>query len=194
MSYFTIWNIQSAVTCESGRTTSSKLVCFGISKRILYFPCCFNVPATVLFIVYLRTVISMFRFFCYLWHSKAKAVNQAIQLFFIKDLPSVTQSNVQAVTAENEEQHTLSNIIYIKFQNCCFFSLRFILKDQWTNWSSDDRYEIFCKVWVLWEFTSKKNFDFFNFQVRILILSKKVGYLFWVWMNSERSSSDNCSR
>ena len=42
-------------------------------------------------------------------------------LLFIKDLPSVSQSNVQAVTAETEVQYTLSNIIYFKFQNCCFF-------------------------------------------------------------------------
>ena len=33
----------------------------------------------------------------------------------------MTQSNVQVVTPKNEEQYTLSNIIYIKFQNCCFF-------------------------------------------------------------------------
>ena len=26
-----------------------------------------------------------------------------------------------------------------------------------------------------------------SFQVRILILSREVGYLFWVWMNSEKS-------
>ena len=50
-------------------------------------------------------------------------------LLFIKDLPSVSQSNVQAVTAETEVQYTLSNIIYFKFQNCCFFSFRSILKE-----------------------------------------------------------------
>ena len=52
---------------------------------------------------------------------------------FIKDLPAVSQSNVQAVTAENEEQHTLSNIIYIKFNNCCSFSWRPILKEVLLN-------------------------------------------------------------
>ena len=31
------------------------------------------------------------------------------------------QLNVQAVTAENEEQYTLSNMIYIAFQNSYFF-------------------------------------------------------------------------
>ena len=33
---------------------------------------------------------------------------------FIKVPPSVSQTNAQAVTGENEEQYTLSNIIYIK--------------------------------------------------------------------------------
>ena len=48
---------------------------------------------------------------------------------FIKVLPSVSQTNAQAVTAENEEQYTLSNIIYIKFLTCCLFSLSSILKE-----------------------------------------------------------------
>ena len=36
-------------------------------------------------------------------------------------------SNVQAATAKNEEQYTLSNMIYIKLQNCCvsFFEVCF---------------------------------------------------------------------
>ena len=46
-------------------------------------------------------------------------------LLFIEQRPSVTQSNVNAATAENEEQYTLSNIIYIKFQNCFFFKVCF---------------------------------------------------------------------
>ena len=48
---------------------------------------------------------------------------------FIKVLPLVSQTNAQAVTAENEEQYTLSNIIYIKFQTCCLFSLSSILRE-----------------------------------------------------------------
>ena len=47
---------------------------------------------------------------------------------FTEDQPSVSQSNVQAVTAENEEQYTC-NIIYIKFQNCCLFFFRSTLKE-----------------------------------------------------------------
>ena len=41
---------------------------------------------------------------------------------FIKVRPSVSQTYV--CSAENEERYTLSNTIRIKFQNCCFFSLR----------------------------------------------------------------------
>ena len=94
MSFFTIWNVQSAVTYESGRVPSRKSVYFGISKRILYFPdnfhvpCIllftvyFNVPCTVHFTLYFRTVISTFLLLCYWSHSKANAVNQTIQLCF----------------------------------------------------------------------------------------------------------------
>ena len=99
-------------------------VYFGISKLTLYFPYCFHVPGTVLFTVYFHTVISCFAFSVIDRTRKQTPVNQTIQLCLIKDLPSV-QSNVP----ENEEQHTLSKIIYIKFQNCCFFSLRSILKE-----------------------------------------------------------------
>ena len=41
-----------------------------------------HIPCIVLFTVYFRTVISMFRFFCYWSHSNANAVNQMIQLCF----------------------------------------------------------------------------------------------------------------
>ena len=47
-----------------------------------------------------------------------------IKLFdfvFTKDLPSINQSNVHAVKAEKEELLTLSNMIYIKSPNSCFF-------------------------------------------------------------------------
>ena len=46
---------------------------------------------------------------------------------FTKDLPSISQSNVQAATAKTEEQYTLSNMIYVKLQNCCvsFFEVCF---------------------------------------------------------------------
>ena len=50
-------------------------------------------------------------------HSKANGINQMIILCFVKGWPF----NVQAATAETEEQDTLSNIISIQFQNFDFF-------------------------------------------------------------------------
>ena len=94
MSSFRIWNVQSAVTCESWRVPSPKSVYFGISNPILYFPhnfhvpsillftVYFHVPCTVHFTVYFHTVTSMFLFLCYWSHSKGNAVNQTIQLCF----------------------------------------------------------------------------------------------------------------
>ena len=52
-----------------------------------------------------------------------------------KDLPSISQSNTQAVKAEKEESYTLSNMIYIKLQNCCsfFFGLYFEAPKMYKN-------------------------------------------------------------
>ena len=44
-----------------------------------------------------------------------------VNFVFTKDLPSLSQSNIQAVKAEKEEWYTLSSMIYIKLKNCCFF-------------------------------------------------------------------------
>ena len=121
MSSFMKWNVQSTIRCKSGLVPSRMSAYFGISKLILYFPYCFHVPCTIPFTVYFCTVISMFRFFCY-WFKPFNFV-------FSKDIPLVSWSNVQAVTAENKKQHTWSNIRYIRFQNCYFFSLKFILKE-----------------------------------------------------------------
>ena len=125
---FTTWNVQSAVTCESERVPSHKFFCFGISKLIPYFPnffhvpCIlhltvyFHVPCTVLYIVYFNTVISMFCFLCCWPHSIANAVNKLCFYwrFTIAD-------PLQAAAVENEEQHTLINIIYTKFHIVAFF-------------------------------------------------------------------------
>ena len=111
---FLIWNLRSAVTSEYGRVVPSrKSVYFRIRKLILYFPNSFHVPCTVLFTVYFHAVLSMFCFLRYSLHSKTNAANQTIQLGFYWT-PLVTQSNVPAVTAENEEQYILSYITYIK--------------------------------------------------------------------------------
>ena len=123
MSPFRIWNVQSAVTSKSGRVPSRKSVFFffGISKHMLYFPYCFHVPETVVFTVYFQTVLPCFAFSVIDCTWKQTLLIKRFNFVFIKDLPSVSQSNVQAVTAKNEEQPTLSNIIYNKFQNCSFF-------------------------------------------------------------------------
>ena len=76
--------------------------------------------------MYFHTVISVFRTSIYAVFviDRTRKQTLLIKLFdfvFTKDLPSISQSNVQAVKAEKEEQYTLSNMIYIKLQNCCFF-------------------------------------------------------------------------
>ena len=62
----------------------------------------------------------MYPFLHYRSHSKAKATNQAILFCFRKRL-NIDQSNIQTAMAENEEQYTLSNIIYIEFLTFYFF-------------------------------------------------------------------------
>ena len=63
----------------------------------------------------------MFRFSVIDYTRKQTLLIKRNHFVFTRDLPSVSQSNVQAVMAENEEQHTLSNIIYTKFQNGWYF-------------------------------------------------------------------------
>ena len=62
----------------------------------------------------------MLAFLFYQSHLKTGAVNQTIHSCFCKRL-SIGQLNVQAETAEKEEQYTLSNIVYITFQNFFLF-------------------------------------------------------------------------
>ena len=69
----------------------------------------------LLFTVYFHTVISVFHTIIYAVFDIDRTQKQTllIKLFdfvFTKDLPSISQSNVQAVKAEKEEQYTLSNI------------------------------------------------------------------------------------
>ena len=83
-----------------------------------------------LFTVYFHTVIYMFLFFFVIDHTqKQTMLIKWFNFLFIKDLPSVSQSNEQAVTTDNGEQYILSNITYTNFQNCYFFSFRSILKE-----------------------------------------------------------------
>ena len=137
MWYFTIWNDQSAVTCEFGRVPSLNSAYFGISKLILYFPDNFHVPCillftvyfqvpyTVHFTVYFHNVISMFFFLCYWSHSKANAVNQTIQLCFYQRF-TISQSFKR--TSFNGWKW-IAIWTYSEFQNCYSFSLRYILKE-----------------------------------------------------------------
>ena len=76
--------------------------------------------------MHLHIVISVFRISIYAVFviDRTRKQTQLIKLFdfvFTKDLPSISQSNIQAVKAEKEEQYTLSNMIYIKLPNICFF-------------------------------------------------------------------------
>ena len=52
----------------------------------------------------------------------------------------------------------------------------------------DMRY--FVKSKFLWSLIHKKNFSLdmtSSLQVRILILSKEIGYFLWIWMKTEKS-------
>ena len=74
----------------------------------------------------------------------------------------IGQLNVQGATAENEEQYTLSNIMYIGFQNSCsFFEVLFdkqlLLKGRQINWKTLVVKFIFWQSYRLWtcNFTKK---------------------------------------
>ena len=120
MSFLTIGIVQSVVMCKSGQAPSRKSVYFGISKLILYFPYYLYVPCTVLFTVYFHTVISMLHLDR---TRKQMLLIKRSNFVLTEDLPSISQSNVQAVTAKYEEQYALSNMIYIKLQ--IFFEVYF---------------------------------------------------------------------
>ena len=75
--------------------------------------------------VYFHTVISLFRTSIYAVFVIDRTRKQTLLIkwfnfVFTKDLPLISQ-NIQAVKAEKEEWYTLSNMIYIKLKNCCFF-------------------------------------------------------------------------
>ena len=69
----------------------------------------------------------MFPFLIYWLYLKGGAV-QSSDLALFREKLTVGQLNVQAAATENEEQYTLSNIIYMTFQNCYFFLWKFSLK------------------------------------------------------------------
>ena len=88
--------------------------------HVLYKPVCTFMYHVLYFT--LCTLTLRFQFFALFVTDHTRKQNLLINFVFIEDLPSVSQSNVQTVAAKNEEQYTLSNIIYIQFQNCWFFS------------------------------------------------------------------------
>ena len=92
---------------------------------MLYFRCCFYVPCTF------HCVLSHFTFHVSLSSLlitlKSKRCESDVSALFYKRL-TLGQSNVKAVLTKIEEPDTLSNILNIIFQNCCYFSLRFTLK------------------------------------------------------------------
>ena len=80
-----------------------------------------------LFTSYFHTIIfvfctSIYAVFVIDRTRKQTLLIELLVFVFIKGPPSTSQSNLQAVNAEKEEQYTLSNVIYIKSPNCCFFS------------------------------------------------------------------------
>ena len=115
---FMTQNFISGATCECGRVLRShKSVYFGINKYILYFPYCFYVPCTF------HWVLSHFTFHVSLSSLlitlKSKRCEWNFSALFYKRL-AIGQSNVQAILTKIEEPDTLSNILNIIFQTCCY--------------------------------------------------------------------------
>ena len=63
------------------------------------------------------------------------------------------------------------------------------MRSKTVGWRRSDRYEILQGVCSLGVFLTRKILASYesSFQVRIRILSRKVGYFFWFWMNSDKS-------
>ena len=68
----------------------------------------------MLYTLYFDTVLSMLPFLFYSSHLKAGAIH-ASDSSLIRKMLIIGKLQVQAATAENEGQYTLSNIIYIAF-------------------------------------------------------------------------------
>ena len=99
---------------------SRKTVYSGISKLIMLFLYSFHILCTIPSIVKILTVLSLLPFLLYRSHLKAGTVHSSDLSLSHKSL-IIGQSNIPAATAENEEQYTLSNIIYIAFQILTLF-------------------------------------------------------------------------
>ena len=112
MLFFTTSNLKSAKVFESRRVLLwSKTIYSGISSY-----CTFHILCTILSTLNFNTVLSMFLFLFYWSHLKAVAVHFSDSSLFCKR-SIMSQLNIQAATAENQEEYTLSNLMYIVFQN-----------------------------------------------------------------------------
>ena len=129
MQLFIISNLKSARTYEWRQVVlSRKPVHSGISKFIMQFPYSFHILCIILSTVYYHTVLFGLPFL-FLWsHLKVDPVPSSDWSLFCKR-STIVQLNVQVAIAENEEQSTLSNILYIAFQNCYSLSLKFSLEE-----------------------------------------------------------------
>ena len=118
--------------CTEGRRIWSRSLCLREPNQIAIS--CITLIHHVLYPHYVLSYTMSCTFQRVLSHCNFEQFNLLIKQFnfpftITKDLPSVSQSNEPAVTAENEKQYIFSNITYIKFQYCLFFSLRSILKE-----------------------------------------------------------------
>ena len=101
-------------------------------------PCSSHILCNILFILNFHTVLFIFPFLFYWLHLKVCTVHLSNSSLFCKR-SIIGQLKIPAATAENEEQYTYSNIIYIGFQNSdsffeVFFDKQLFLKDRQINW------------------------------------------------------------
>ena len=88
------------------RSTITLVSLFWHQQTDILFPI-FDLPCTVLFTAYFHTVISMFRTSIYVVFVIDRTRKQTLLIkwfnfVFTKDLPSISQSNIQAVNTEKE--------------------------------------------------------------------------------------------
>ena len=114
--FFTISNLKSARKYKLQRVELSRKQ-FLLAPANLY--CNFHILFkyilyTMLYSVYIHTVLSMLPFLFYSSRLKAGVVHSR-DLFLLFKMLIIGQLQVQAATAENEEHYTLSNIVRIAF-------------------------------------------------------------------------------
>ena len=106
--YIVFYNINCSKSSNVWTAPSHKSVYFGISKLILYFPYFMYHILSVLFTAYFHSAISVFcasiyAFFVIDPTRKQMLLIKWFNYAFTKDLPSISQSNVQAVKSEKTE-------------------------------------------------------------------------------------------